>query len=387
MRADLPGIVAPTDSPDVKARKLYAAVMKIDNTAFAREHTAEEDRAAGLRAERTAEDVWDRQRGSADDVALTYLALLRAAGVEAYAMRVTDRDRAIFQENFIDTSQLDDLIVIAVLDGKEVFLDPGARFCTFGQLAWQHSWAGGIRQTRDGTALATSGSLDYRNTFEQRIADLAVDTDGNASGTLVLRFTGQQAMLLREAEVDAAPVDTRLHFEQSLRSMLPGGMKLHVISIANLEDGEKPLDVTFAATGQIGTVSGHRLLLSESLLRNDDTSRFASPTRKYPVYFHYPYAAADSVTLHLAPGLKLEAMPAAQKATVLQAFGYNLDASSNGDVLLLKRGEAVGTVIVAPDDYAKMRGFFGDLEAADQNPLLLVRAAAATAGDASAGAR
>ena len=30
MRTDVAALVAPGDSPDVKARKLYAAVMKID---------------------------------------------------------------------------------------------------------------------------------------------------------------------------------------------------------------------------------------------------------------------------------------------------------------------------------------------------------------------
>ena len=37
------------------------------------------------------------------------------------------------------TSQLDDYIAIVVLDGKDVYLDPGQKMCPFGLLHWKHT--------------------------------------------------------------------------------------------------------------------------------------------------------------------------------------------------------------------------------------------------------
>jgi hypothetical protein len=386
MRTDIAALVAPGDSPDVKAQKLYAAVMKIDNTNYDRAHSEEEDRQDGLHPIRNAEDVWERQRGYNDEIAMTYLAMLRQVGITAYAMRVTNRDHNLFEPEYTDMSQLDDTIVIAVLNGKEVFLDPGARYCPFGQLAWHHSSASGIRQTANGSEIAQAAGLDYKDTRMQRVAILGIGADGVAGGTVTLSYTGQEATALREREIGASTAETKQRFEDSVRSMLPGGMSLHLIRTENLTDGEKPLTAIFAVDGPVGTITGHRLLVSEDLLRGDEREQFASPTRKNGIYFQYPYAATDYVQLQLDPTLKLEALPQTQKSVVLGAFAYTLAASSKGDVVTASRSVAMGAILVPTADYAQIRSFFGDLRAADQNQLLFTRTPVAASMQASSGA-
>ena len=375
MRADLVTLVAPGDSDEVKARKLYAAVMKLENTTYTRQHTREEDTAQGLHAVRTAEDIWVRGRGNSDELALTYLAFLRGAGVHAYGMKVTDRDRNLFNSAFIDTSQLDDIIVIASLGGRETFLDPGTRFCSFGQLSWPHSFAQGVRQRDSGAELAQAGPLTYKDTVLTRTALLGLTDTGEVGGTLTLVYTGQAAMLHRQEATGEALPNTKERFEEEARRMLPGGMKLHVISIDNLDDSEKPLRVIYGVGGAIGTVTGHRLLVNEALLRNDESELFTGTDRKSPVYFHYPYMANDSVTLTLPPGFKLEAVPAEQKASALDSMAFDLRASITGNTVKLTRAVAMNAVILPATDYPKLREFFANLRTADENQLLLTREA------------
>jgi hypothetical protein len=386
MRADIATLVSPGDSPETKARKLYAAVMKIDNTSYDRAHSAEEDKEDGLHPIRNAEDVWERQRGYNDQVAMTYIAMLRQVGITAYAMRVTNRDHNIFEPDYTDLSQLDDTIVIAVLDGKEVFLDPGARYSPVGQLSWHHSSASGIRQMEHGSSIAQAAGLDYKDNRVMRVAQLGLGVDGIAGGTVTLSYVGQQATALREREIGASTADTKQRFEDSLRSMLPGGISLHLIRIDNLTDGEKPLVAIFAVNGPVGTVTGHRLLLSEDMLRGDERERFASPTRRNGIYFEYPYATTDYVQLQLDPGVKVESLPQPQKALVLGAFSYSVTASSKGDVVTATRTVALGAMLVPVQDYAKIRSFFGDLRSADQNQLLFTRTPVAASVQATSGA-
>jgi hypothetical protein len=224
-----------------------------------------------------------------------------------------------------------------------------------------------------GTAIDRAGSLDYKDTLDSRVAMLDVTDTGVANGTVTLRYTGQTAMLLRQRENGEAAYDTKHRFEEELRRMLPGGMQLHLISTANLEDGEQPLVLTFGVGGAIGTVSGHRLMISEALLRNDETERFTAATRKNPVYLHYPYTAADAVLLHLAPGLKLEAVPDEQKAKALDAMAYSIKVTSAGDQVKLMRTVALNGVLFQTDEYPKVREFFGNLRSADEGQLLFVR--------------
>lgn len=76
------GIVAPDDSEEVKARKIYAAVMKLENTAFTRQKSKAERKKDKLKDIHKAEDVWKQKSGSDDDIALLYVALARAAGLK-----------------------------------------------------------------------------------------------------------------------------------------------------------------------------------------------------------------------------------------------------------------------------------------------------------------
>ncbi len=62
-------IVSPSDTPDQKLRKLYAAVMKLENTSFTRQHSSAEEKAQGFKEVHTADDIWTRKRGTDDQIA------------------------------------------------------------------------------------------------------------------------------------------------------------------------------------------------------------------------------------------------------------------------------------------------------------------------------
>jgi hypothetical protein len=118
-------IVEPTDTPEERLRKIYAAVMKLDNLdadqALGRPPAAME---IPVRAQ-TASDVLAAGRGSNDQINSVFAAMVRAAGMTAYIMRVSNRDEHIFEPGFLSMGQLDDDISIVELGGKEIFLDPG----------------------------------------------------------------------------------------------------------------------------------------------------------------------------------------------------------------------------------------------------------------------
>ena len=90
------GLIAPGDSDLDKAKKLYKAVQALDNTDFSRRRTSPNSSSSNLKAAKHAEDTWSQKSGSSQDIALLYLAMLRAAGLTAYDMKVVDRDQGIF---------------------------------------------------------------------------------------------------------------------------------------------------------------------------------------------------------------------------------------------------------------------------------------------------
>ena len=76
--------------------------------------------------------------------------MLRAAGIHASLIWVPDRSQQVFTQQYLSTDQLDGEIAIVPLDGKDVFLDPGTKFCPYGMVDWRYTSDMGLRQSTSG---------------------------------------------------------------------------------------------------------------------------------------------------------------------------------------------------------------------------------------------
>ncbi len=292
-------LVAPGDTAEQKLKKIYAAVEKIDNTDFNREHSSREDKAEGLSQVHTTDDIWLHKRGSSDQIAELFVAMARAAGMKAYLFAVTNRDRSIFIQNFLSTYQLDDELAIVNVDGKEVFFDPGSRYCPYGHLAWKHTEAGGLRQTDGGTMLVGSPGEGYAASGINRVANLSMDENGVVSGRVDLRFIGAPALKWRQKALLDDKDSVEREMKDSVEQMLPGGMEVKLTSIGKLDEYEEPLTATFSIKGPVGSTTGKRVLITGDLFEGNSKPTFAHDKRELAVFFPYRYTAHDAIRINL----------------------------------------------------------------------------------------
>ena len=275
-------IVAPGDSEDQKARKLYDAVMKLDNTSFTRQKSAAERKNEKLKAIKDAEGVWKEKSGYDDEIALLYVALARAAGLQAYPMQVVNRSRAMFDPTYLSTSQLDDDIAIVVIGGKEVFLDPGQKMCPFGLLHWKHTLAGGLRLASSGNGYAVTPSNTFLQNDVQRIADLSVDTDGSVKGTVRFVMTGQEALRWRQLSIKNDTEEVKKQFNESMRAYLPDGVQADFDHFLALDDYNNNLIGFVQVSGSLGASTGKRFFLPGLFFESHSKHPFApSPSTSF----------------------------------------------------------------------------------------------------------
>ena len=78
------------------------------------------------------EECWKRGYGNGTQLTWLYLALVRAAGFEAYGVWVADRHNFFFHPEPDGRHQLDANVVVVKLNGKDIYCDPGAAFTPFG---------------------------------------------------------------------------------------------------------------------------------------------------------------------------------------------------------------------------------------------------------------
>src|SRR4029077_1959395 len=96
------------------------------------------------------EEIWKRGYGDGFHLTWLYLALARAAGLEAYGVWVSDRSNYFFDPQTMERRKLNANIVLVKVNGKDVFCDPGAAFAAYALLPWNETYVDGLRLPRGG---------------------------------------------------------------------------------------------------------------------------------------------------------------------------------------------------------------------------------------------
>jgi hypothetical protein len=372
-------LIAPADTQDQKLRKIYAAVMQLENTNFTREHSSAEEKAQGFKDVHNTDDIWTRKRGNDDQIAELFVAMARAAGMKAYLAAVTNRDRSLFLPGYLSLSQLDDDIAIVNVDGKEQFFDPGARYCPYQHLAWKHTLVSGIRQTEGGTGFANAPGETYTYSRTQRIADLTLDQQSAVTGIITMTYSGSPALRWRQRSLtgDAASLERELR--TSVEHLVPQGVEVKVTSISKLDDYEKPLVVNLQVSGILGSSTGKRLLIPADIFEANSKPAFPHEKREIPVYFQYNHINQDAVRIKFPPTLTVESLPASDKTNFEKYAVYTLKTESNPTSFTVRRDYAMGEIIFKAEEYAALRSFYSKFENKDQETVVLTSAPAAKA--------
>ena len=380
VREAVSGLVSPSDTDEQKLRKIYASVMKIDNSDYSRQHSAAEDKSLGLGSAKSTDDIWERKQGTSDEITQLFIAMARAAGLKAYAMSVTNRSRSLFLPAYMSFSQLDDLIAIVSVGGKEQYFDPGERYCAYGHLAWKHTISGGVRQQDGGSALAQTPDEPYVNSRTQRVADLKIDEHGTATGAVTYSWTGAPALNWRTNYLrgDRTSLERELH--DMMEHMLPSGMNVEVGNIGNLEEYEQPLTVVFNVKGPIGSSTGKRLVLPADVFVANEKPVFPHEKRESPIAFNYAEIMQDATRYTFPASLALESSPSAQQIPFLQNAVYKIGTQAATNSITTQRNFEIGTIFYAVNEYPQLREFYNKFETKDQEPVVLKFTASATAG-------
>jgi transglutaminase-like putative cysteine protease len=373
-------LTAGATTQDEKLRRLYDAVMKLENTRYTRERSQDENRAEGVKRVKSAADVLVLKRGSPDDLAMLFLALARAAGFHAEAMAVVNRNHALFEQNYLTGDQFDDLIVLVTVDGKERAFDPGDRYAAYGTLGWPHTLAGGIRQHEGHTVLANSSGIGYKETFTQRLADLTLAPDGTVTGSATVVCTGQRALYWRQRALEGDQVALKKEFDEQLQPDLPPGLLIETDHFLGLDSEDTNLMARMKVSGSLGTATGKRVFLPLALFSAGANNPFASSRREEPIDLHYPFIEHDVVTLHLPPGFQVESVPADAKVDLPQNAVYVFHAKADGQTITFTRDYIMANILFGAADYDKLKGFYDAVGNKDRAQAVLHVAAATHQG-------
>jgi hypothetical protein len=364
---------AGTSSPEEKVRNIYYLVSRLDNWSYDPAREAQEDKALGLKVNHGAEDVLRQHGGTHDDLNRLLVAMVKAAGIPASMMWVPSRNQNFFEPEFLSSAQLESEIAIVQLNGKDVFLDPGTKFCPFGMIDWRYSQVRGIRQSAGGkgTEIANSSLPDYKTTQVQRLAKLQLNESGRAEGTIKVGFYGQRATDLRQQGGKTDDEGKKKLLEDELKAWLPGDSEVTLDEIPNWEDVEHHLGASYKVSIPLAVSSGKRWLVPAHVFQVNDKPRFAASTRMNPVYFDYLFTESDEVHLGLPADMAIESMPIDDKVMTDFAAYVTTQKTDGTNGLVSRRNLVVGGLIFPAANYGELKTFFDKVKTGDDQPLLV----------------
>jgi hypothetical protein len=376
------GLIAPGDSELDKAKKLYKAVQALDNTDYSRKKSESEMKLLKLKTARHAEDTWSQKSGSSEDIALLYLAMLRAAKLNAFAAKVVDRERALFNFSYLNFDQLDDTLIVLNTGGKEILLDPGEKMCPFQTINWKHSDAGGVQQSKDGRYAVSSQPQAYPDNKTVRIGDVTLDAHGVVAGSFRFIMTGQRALYWRQTALRNDQDEVTKQFDHELESLVPEGIEAHIDHFLALDDPDASLIAVVNLHGTLGVATSKRLLIPGFFFETRSHNSFVSQEKRLePVDMHYGEMVTDQVTYDLPANFSVEGAPQDGKISwPNHAVLINRTVSAPGKITIV-RTMARAFSYAKPEEYQDLRGFYQRIAASDQAQLVLTTAPPAAKGN------
>jgi hypothetical protein len=357
-----------TTTPDEKLKKIYAKVMTLENTSYTRTRVRSEDG----KVISNVTDVLSRGRGSASQLTELFVAMARSAGLKSYVMLVPDNSIEFFTPTWLSFNQFDDEIAIVNVDGKDKYFDPGTRYCTYGHLAWQHSFDSGVRQSEGGGTVFDKTSGDgYVANRTTRVANLEMDEHGELKGKIDLTFMGSTALRWRHVALRGDEQALSDDLRKMLERMIPNSLEVKIEDIKNVQAYEEPLKVSYSVKGTLGTPTGKRLVMPTDLFESNSTATFADTKREAAVDFQYPQVIQDALRVNFRKGFEVEAAPKEASAEFPKRALYSTKIETTPTSFTTRRTYTMGDYLFLAPDYPALRTFYTQMETKDKESVVL----------------
>jgi len=363
--------VAVGDSAETKLRKLYGRAQQIRFVSYEPAKTVKEERRENLKDNKNAEDVLKHGYAFSNEINLLFVALARAAGFDAAPVMVTARDRAFFDKNCLDRSQLNAMVAWVKVGAKDYYFDPATRFCPYGLLPWNETETGGLRVEKGSTLFIETPDPRSEEAIIERKASLHLDSEGRLQGKLQVRFTGQEALQRRMENRERDEVGRRKALEDEVKRWLSRGSTAELSNVSKWDEAADSLDAEFVLkVANYGTTTRHRVLLPLAIFESEAIPAFQNSRRAYSVYFPYPFQEQDEVTLQLPSDRKVEALPASRSKTT--PFGsYQASYEIQGASVSFHRRVVMEWTFFKVEQYPQLRTFFDNIRAGDEELTVL----------------
>jgi uncharacterized protein DUF3857 len=358
--------------PGLKLRRLYERAQQVRNLTFEPPLLEEEMKKQKIQRPLGVGDVLSHGYGTSRDITLLFIAMARAAGFDASVVRASDRSRSFFNKDYTSEFQLSGMFAAVNLNGQEIYLEPGTKFCPYGTLPWKHTAIESLKLDKKGGTFIKTNPAGYDKSVIQRNGDVTISEDGTLKGDLVVEYKGYEAFERRLDTVLDDEAGKKKYLEDEVKEWLPKGSVAKQSMVQGWDATDDPLVARFnIEVPNYATGAGKRFLVPAYLFQaGTHKNGFKSSDRKYPVYFPYPFGESDVISMRIPAGFTIESVPDQQQAGLGYAKYINM-TQSDGTQLITQRKLLFNGIFADTSKYSELKTFFNKVQAGDEQQAVL----------------
>jgi hypothetical protein len=373
-------LTADAKTDDEKLERLFDFCRnKIKNTANDASSLTPEERAR-LKENKSPSDTLKRGMGHGGDIDLLFAALANASGLDARIALAPDRGDLFFDKSVPNAYFVQPQHIAVNVGGAWKFFNPGYNYIPFGMLRWQEEGQESLITDSKQPVWVKTPLSPHEKSRVKREANLKLSEDGTLEGDVRVEFTGHYAIEQKEALDEESETEREASLREELKNQMSAA-EFTSLKIENVTDHVKPLaysyHVRFPGYAQR---TGKRLFLQPAFFQHGVGPLFATASRKYPIYFHYPWSEDDKVEIHLPKGYALDNAdaPAPFASTGISEYKPSLGVSPDGSLLVYKRSFFFGgsaSLLYPVASYPNVKIYFDMVHKQDSHSIVLKQTA------------
>jgi hypothetical protein len=298
-------ITAGASTPDEKLRKIYEFCQtQIKNTTFDTAITDEER--AKLPEVKSMSDVLKRRSAGSQYVDMIFGALANAAGFETRIAFTGNRSEMFFEPAMTNEQLIHPAAIAVNVDKEWKMFNPGMAFLPYGMLVWyeEDTWA--LLVGENNYVWKTTPMTDHAKSSAKRNGKFKLLDDGTLEGDVSIEFTGHPALTYRMENYDESADKRVENLKEGIKQRISTA-EVSDVQIENVTDVAKPLVQRYKVRiPSYAQKTGKRLFLQPGFFEYGSNALFSSATRKYDIFFRYPWSETDKIEFQLPAGFDLD---------------------------------------------------------------------------------
>ncbi|MGI8669646.1 MAG: DUF3857 and transglutaminase domain-containing protein [Aridibacter sp.] len=376
MKSAAEEIIAGATTDEDKIRKLYDfCKTKVKNIDFDRKLTDEEKDDIKLNGD--DDNTYKKLQGRSFEVNKLFASLADAAGFDTRIAFTGDRSKLFFNPQRSHESFIHMAGVAIKLDNRWRYFDPGSPFIPFGKLAWfEENTSVFLLAYKDFITTETPLS-GYDESMEKRTGRFKLLEDGTLEGTVEIQYTGHLSYNYKMNNYDLSENAREELLKEQIKERMSTA-EVSGINIENVTDPEKPFTYKYKVrVPNYAQKTGKRLFIQPGFFEYGSTPEFTSSTRKYQIYFKYPWSEVDDIQIQLPEGYSLDnaespgLLADGQKISMLD---INLKIDTNNNTLFFDRKfyfGGGGSILFPVQSYPAIKNIFDIYHKADSHTISL----------------